>query len=978
MSVTASPATTGLQAPEAGEAWVVSAGYVDLFAVLAADSPPQGSVPQGSVPQGALRGRRYHILRAEAGGVLLGLPAMPGVHLLAVGSRDSEVSSLPVSSLLDPARPDLVAALDAWCGLLGQGSEEDTPSGWLAAPGESRQLQPGDTLQGDPAHVLWIATRPGDLATSLGEAATTLLALSPRGWIRAEREAGIRIMRLAEAVARDADALPAALDAFHAAALARLVAAIGDAQARLGARVGRQHEADAGAMAAALRRLASGAAAPDGLPASSEDACLAACRLAGAACRVTLVTLAPPHLPRPVATAEGPAQIIERVEQIAGEGHLRCRRVLLSPGWWRQDRGVLIAAADSEQGQTAHVFVLLPGQSGYRRIDPRSGEERRVGATDAAGLWIEALQIYPVLPDQPAGLALLFGLGLRGAGSDGAVFAAMALFTGLLALAPPLVAGLLFDSIIPHGEAGRVAEVAGALAVLAVAAACFELAKAVALVRIEGRLARFAQSALVERLLRLPVRFFAAYGSGDLANRLLGIETIRRGLTSTTVIALLSGLMSLFSLGLMLLLDARLAVLCTAVLALAVVATVALGVAALRAERAGLLERGRQDGLIVQLVIGMAKLRVAAAEQRAMRVWLAGLAREQASAARVLRLRGWLQTLAAVLPLALLGTLFAGMTLPGGANEGGAMGGAAPRLPLGTFMAFTAALGNLMAAALSAAGQLTTALRAIPLYERARPLLRMAPEGRGRGGRVGALRGEIELSDVSFRYDARGPAILDRLSLRIAAGEYVAIVGPSGSGKSTLMRLLLGFETPRSGAILFDGTAAEQFDPAALRRCMGVVLQQSKLSPDNLFMNIVGNSGRSLDDAWAAARMAGLAEDIAAMPMGMHTTVLEGGQGLSGGQRQRLLIARALVTRPRILLFDEATSALDNRTQDVVSTTLAALPATRVVIAHRLSTIAHADRVLVLDRGRLVQSGTYAGLLGAPGLFATLARRQLL
>jgi ABC-type bacteriocin/lantibiotic exporter with double-glycine peptidase domain len=326
-----------------------------------------------------------------------------------------------------------------------------------------------------------------------------------------------------------------------------------------------------------------------------------------------------------------------------------------------------------------------------------------------------------------------------------------------------------------------------------------------------------------------------------------------------------------------------------------------------------------------------------------------------------------------VLPLAMLGTLFAGLTLPGAANEDGA-----PRLPLGTFMAFSAALGNLIAASLSAAGQLITALRAIPLYERARPLLRMSPEGRGRGGRTGALRGEIELSDVTFRYDVQGPAILDRLSLRIAPGEYVAIVGPSGSGKSTLMRLLLGFETPQSGAILFDGTASEQFDPAALRRCMGVVLQQSKLSPDNLFQNIVGNSGQSLDDAWAAARMAGLAEDIAAMPMGMHTTVLEGGQGLSGGQRQRLLIARALVRRPRILLFDEATSALDNRTQDVVSTTLAALPATRVVIAHRLSTIAHADRVLVLDRGRLVQSGTYAELLASPGLFATLARRQLL
>ena len=205
----------------------------------------------------------------------------------------------------------------------------------------------------------------------------------------------------------------------------------------------------------------------------------------------------------------------------------------------------------------------------------------------------------------------------------------------------------------------------------------------------------------------------------------------------------------------------------------------------------------------------------------------------------------------------------------------------------------------------------------------------------------------------------------------------MAFVGPSGSGKSTLFRLLLGFETPESGTIFFDGKDLSRLDLRAVRRQLGVVLQNGALMPGSIFENIVGSEPLTMEDAWEASRMVGLDKDIENMPMGMHTMVAEGASTFSGGQRQRLIIARALVRRPRILLFDEATSALDNRTQEIVSRSLEQLNATRIVIAHRLSTIQNADRICVIEAGHLVQQGTFEELMAVEGPFATLAKRQI-
>ena len=264
-----------------------------------------------------------------------------------------------------------------------------------------------------------------------------------------------------------------------------------------------------------------------------------------------------------------------------------------------------------------------------------------------------------------------------------------------------------------------------------------------------------------------------------------------------------------------------------------------------------------------------------------------------------------------------------------------------------------------------------------PHIENLKPLLEEEPEVTDEKVDAEILSGALEVSHLTFAYAENKPNVLNNISFKVSAGENLAIVGKSGCGKSTLVRLLLGFEKPKSGAIFFDGQNLAEMNLASVRSQMGVVLQNGQLMTGDIFTNIVGTKNLMQEDAWRAAEEASIADDIRAMPMEMQTVISEGSSNISGGQRQRILIARALAAKPAILIFDEATSALDNRAQAVVTESIKKLNVTRIVIAHRLSTIRDCDKIIVMDKGKIAESGTFGELVERGGLFAKLVKRQV-
>jgi ATP-binding cassette subfamily C protein len=301
--------------------------------------------------------------------------------------------------------------------------------------------------------------------------------------------------------------------------------------------------------------------------------------------------------------------------------------------------------------------------------------------------------------------------------------------------------------------------------------------------------------------------------------------------------------------------------------------------------------QGRLSGVVLQMLTAIAKLRVAGAEQRAFRIWANTFAGQRRLRFRIGTASNLRDTFNAAWPLLTTAAVFAAV----------AYGSQGP-MSAGTFLAFSAAFGQFGAATLALADTLTSLLQIVPLYERARPILETPPEDNEERTDPGELTGAVEVSQVSFRYTPGGPLALREISLRAEPGEFIAIVGPSGAGKSSLLRVLLGFEQPETGSVYVDGQDLRHLDREAVRRQLGVVMQNGKLIPGSILDNIIGSSLMTLEEAWEAARLAGIEQDIKRLPMGMFTYIGDGGTTFSGGQRQRLMIARAIAsssTRPR-------------------------------------------------------------------------------
>jgi ATP-binding cassette subfamily C protein len=542
----------------------------------------------------------------------------------------------------------------------------------------------------------------------------------------------------------------------------------------------------------------------------------------------------------------------------------------------------------------------------------------------------------------------------------------MGVLAGILGLCTPIATQILFDTAIPGAQRNLLLQIAAGLLIAAVATLSFQVSREVAMLRLSGKMDAEIQAAVIGRILELPATFFRQYTAGDLAVRALGIGMIREIVSRVALTTIMSAFTSVFSFALLFYYDVKLGLIGTGLLLL-LVAIIAISSYVQVFHQRTLTElSGRISGTVLQLINGMAKLRVAGAESRAWAYWASSFAQQRQATFRARTAANALAVVTAAFPVVATLVIFAVVMLV-----------LDPMPSVGTFMGFTTAFTQLVTATIAIATAFATIVQVVPMYERTQPILRALPEVDEAKADPGELSGAIELNHVSFRYAENGPLVLDDISLQIRPGELVALVGPSGSGKSTLLRLLLGFDAPESGTILYDGRDLASLNIRAVRRQIGSVLQNGRVMSGSIFSNIVGSAPLTLDDANEAARMAGLDEDIRQMPMGMQTVISEGGGTLSGGQRQRLMIARAVVHKPRILYFDEATSALDNRTQETVTRSLTALAATRVVIAHRLSTIVGADRIYVVQRGCIVESGNYRELMQRRGLFSELARRQI-
>ncbi len=665
----------------------------------------------------------------------------------------------------------------------------------------------------------------------------------------------------------------------------------------------------------------------------------------------------------------------EALDLICRASRMQLRKVNLEGDWYRRESGPILGFV-GEAEETSRPVALLPvARSAYELVDPELGVRSRIGPREARSLLPTAFIFYRAFETSPVTAKDLIRFSLTGMSRDLTRALEMGLLGGLLGLALPLLSDPLFNDVLPRADGNTLATVVLALAMGALGSSAFQVVRDFSLLRVEGRMEGSVQSALWDRLLNLAPGFFRDYATGDLAARVLNVTTIRSVLTLAISGSVFDALFSILSFAVMFWYSWRLSLVAVALAAAAVALTLGLLALQLPQQREAMQKMGELDGLTYQMLTAVGKLRTAGAEARTFGRWTGILAQGKSHAYRARRIAAAQATLTQTFPPLTSLALYLAVIRLGEPILGSE--GHVPLLTLGGFLAFTTAFSQFVSALMSMVTGLSSVVSIVPLFERLRPILSTVPESAGDTHAPGLLTGRLEFRALTFRYQADMPPALSDVSFKVGPCDYVALVGPSGSGKSTILRLALGFETAQSGGVFYDGRDVATLDLGELRQQIGVVLQNAGLLTGSLYENIAGSQQISMQEVWEAARLAGLEADIKAMPMGMHTLLSDSAPTLSGGQRQRVIIARALVRKPRILIFDEATSALDNHTQAIVNETLAGLTATRIIIAHRLSTVRNVDRILVFNGGRIVESGSYDDLLAQGGTFSDLVRQQL-
>ncbi|MBQ4469028.1 MAG: ATP-binding cassette domain-containing protein [Synergistaceae bacterium] len=650
-----------------------------------------------------------------------------------------------------------------------------------------------------------------------------------------------------------------------------------------------------------------------------------------------------------------------RLSKIFTSQGIMLREVILSPNsdWYKDAAGIYLAMT-----QNGYYVALIPDYMGYAYKDYESGEKIRINAKTLKNLSPEAICFYRSLPSSRLSVKDLIVFALKSFSlSDVISIALITLAVTLLSMITPYLTQIIYSQTIYSNNFSALSAIFIFIASAGISVTLLDVAKNLALSRINIKTDTCVNAAIMMRVINLPTEFFKDFSSGELAQRAESASILCDTCATVIFSVILTALTSLIYLRQIFVFTPVLVLPALLIVTALFIASVLLTWGNSKIMKRSTQLNAKEYGLIYSFVTGIQKIKLSGSEMRAFAKWAElykDIAKLNYDPPVLIKLTQVFQP-----AITLLGTF---LLYYRALNAG-----VSPE----DYMAFSASYGLLSGAFAALSGAALSMAAIDPLVDLIKPILNAVPES-SHGKSLTRFQGTIELNNVSFRYNASSPLVLDKFSLKIHKGEYVAIVGRSGEGKSTLLRLLLGFERPDKGVIYYDNHDLRTLDIKSLRSKIGCVMQNSKLFPGSIYSNIV-ISAPSLteEDAWEAAKMAGIDKDIEKMPMKMHTMISEGAGTISGGQRQRIIIARAIAPKPKILLFDEATSALDNITQKIVYNSLASLKCTRLVIAHRLSTVRNCDRILVLDSGRIAESGTYDELMNRNGLFTELVRHQI-
>ena len=655
------------------------------------------------------------------------------------------------------------------------------------------------------------------------------------------------------------------------------------------------------------------------------------------------------------------------VDHVARRLHLKYREVRLDGEWWREAAGPLFTRRSDDGAPVA----LLPHGEGYvahEYADERSRCVDPVRRSTAGDYEDTATMFYRPLPRRSGRVRDLIGLVVAGNLRDVLMILGTTLaVSGLIALVP-ILTGMIVGTIIPTFERVQLLFIGGLLVSIAVSQGLIHVAAGIAFLRIETRSSFQVIAAIVDRVLQLPTSFFRNTSAGDLTQRVMAIETVRSALTQSTLSVVVSLTASLSNIGVLFYFDAEMALTAFGIIVVELAIVIWVSIRMAKLDYGLSVAQGELDGFGIDMLVGIRQIRIQGSRERVLARLLARLGRVGGFSFRSGVMGVWLGLVVGMASTLAMALVFVEFT----ANV---RGGSGTVLTAGGFVAFVTAMSAFLAAVIGVAPAIRAVANMVPQIHRIRPILEAETEAGEITGDAITLKGGVAARGIRFRYDPDQPPVLDGVDIEAGPGEFIAIVGRTGCGKSTLLSILLGLEKPEAGQVFYDDLPMESLDAAMVRSQVGVVMQSNEVLAGNVQSTILGvGSQRALDDAWAAARLVGMADEIDAMPMGMLTMITP--TSLSQSQLQRLLIARSIVSRPELLLLDEATSSLDNASQERITRSIDGLGATRIVIAHRLSTIRRADRIYVLDRGRVVQSGTFAELEGRDGVFRDLMAGQ--